>query len=130
VVLGLLHARATPLRTGDRKGLSPADPALAEAMARGRVLLTKRVDLWQGWVGFNLSHSLGAVAFGAFALAVGRSPASFAAQAAVCGPLSVAVSAAFLLIGVRYWFRTPIVGCAVACACFALSWLLRLAGLG
>ena len=126
VVLGLLHARGTPRATIDRKGLSPADPALAEAMARGRVLLTKQVDVWSGWVGFNLSHSLGAVAFGAFVLAVGRSADSFAAQAAVCGPLAVAVSGAFLAIGVRYWFRTPIAGCAIAFACFALSWVLRL----
>jgi hypothetical protein len=126
VVLGLLHARATPLATTDRKGLSPADPALADAMAHGRMLLTKRTDLWRAWVGFNLSHSLGAVAFGAFVLAVGRSAESFAAQAAVCGPLAVAVSGAFLAIGVRYWFRTPIAGCAVAFACFALSWVLRL----
>jgi hypothetical protein len=126
VVLGLLHARATPLSTTDRKGLSPADPALAEAMARGRVLLTRRIDVWRGWVGFNLSHSLGAVAFGAFVLAVGRSAPSFAAQAAVCGPLAVAVSGAFLAIGVRCWFRTPIAGCAIAFACFALSWIVRL----
>ena len=126
VVLGLLHARATPLSTTDRKGLSPADPALSEAMARGRVLLTKEVNVWAGWVGFNLSHSLGAVAFGAFVLSVGRSADSFAAQAAVCGPLAVAVSGAFLAIGVRYWFRTPIAGCAIAFACFALSWILRL----
>jgi hypothetical protein len=127
VVLGLLHARATPLSTTDRKGLSPADPALADAMARGRVLLTKQVDVWRGWVGFNLSHSLGAVAFGAFVLAAGRSAESFAAQAAVCGPLALVVSGAFLLLGVRYWFKIPIAGCALAFACFALSWLLRLA---
>ena len=128
VVLGLLHARATPLATTDRKGLSPADPTLAEAMARGRVLLTKHVDVWSGWVGFNLSHSLGAVAFGAFVLVVGRSAGSFAAQAAFCGPLAVAVSGAFLAIGLRYWFRTPIAGCAIAFACFALSWVVRIAG--
>jgi hypothetical protein len=130
VVLGLLHARATPLATTDRKGLSPADPTLAEAMARGRVLLTKHVDVWSGWVGFNLSHSLGAVAFGAFVLVVGRSAGSFAAQAAFCGPLAVLVSGAFLAIGLRYWFRTPIAGCAIAFACFALSWILSLLARG
>jgi hypothetical protein len=130
VVLGLLHARATPLATADRKGLSPADPALAEAMARGRVLMTRRVDLWSGWVGFNLSHSLGAVAFGAFVLLLGRSAESFAGQAAYAVPLAAAVSGAFLAIGVRYWFRTPIVGCAFAFGCFALSWILGLAGRG
>lgn len=128
VVLGLLHALATPLATSDRKGLAPADPSLAEAMARGRLRLTKRVDLWSGWVGFNLSHSLGAVAFGAFVLVVGRSADSYAAQAAFCGPLAVAVSGAFLALGLRYWFRTPIAGCAVAFACFALAWALQLAG--
>jgi hypothetical protein len=127
-VLGLLHARATPLATTDRKGLSPSDAALSEAMARGRVLLTKQVDVWSGWVGFNLSHSLGAVAFGAFVLVVGRSAGSYAAEVAFCGPLAVAVSGAFLAIGVRYWFRTPIIGCAVAFACFALAWVARLAG--
>jgi hypothetical protein len=128
VVLGLAHALATPLATGDRKGLSPADPALAEAMTRGRVLLTGRTDLWRCWVGFNLSHSLGAVAFGVSVLAVGRSAESYAAQAAVCGPLAVLVSGAFLAIGVRYWFRTPIAGCAIAFACFALAWAVRIAG--
>ncbi len=128
VVLGLAHALATPLAAGDRKGLSPSDPALAEAMTRGRVLLTGRTDLWRCWVGFNLSHSLGAVAFGAFVAAAGRSADSFAAQAAVCGPLAVLVSGAFLAIGLRYWFRTPIAGCAIACACFVLSWAVRTAG--
>ena len=128
LVLGLAHALATPLATTDRKGLSPSDPALAEAMARGRALLTNRTDLWRCWVGFNLSHSLGAVAFGAFVLVVGRSAPSYAAQAAFCGPLAVAVSGAFLALGLRYWFRTPIVGCAFAFACFALSWGVRIAG--
>jgi hypothetical protein len=99
-------------------------------MARGRVLLTKRVDVWSGWVGFNLSHSLGAVAFGAFVLLLGRSAESFAGQAAYAVPLAAAVSGAFLAIGVRYWFRTPIVGCAFAFGCFALSWILGLAGRG
>jgi hypothetical protein len=128
VVLGLAHALATPLASTDRKGLSPADPALAEAMTRARLLLTGRTDLWRCWVGFNLSHSLGAVAFGAFVLAVGRSAESYAAQATVCAPLAVLVSGAFLAIGLRCWFRTPIAGCAIAFACFALSWMVRIAG--
>lgn len=128
VVLGALHALATPFATGDRKGLSPADPATAEAMAGTRLLMTKRTDVWLCWVGFNLSHSLGAFAFGAFALVVGRSASSFASQAAFAAPLAVAVSGGFLAIGLRCWFRTPIAGCAFACGCFALSLGLRLAG--
>ena len=73
VFLGTAHAIFTPLRASDRKGLSPDDPALIDAMTRAHVRLTRRVDLWSTWIGFNLSHSLGAVLFGVFVLAIGRS---------------------------------------------------------
>jgi hypothetical protein len=39
------------------------------------------------WVGFNLSHSLGAITFGLFVLVVGRSSESFASQWTLCMPL-------------------------------------------
>ena len=87
LVLGILHARATPLAPGDRKGLSPRDPHLAESMQATTLLLTRRTDIWLAWVGFNLSHSLGAVAFAAFVLAVGLTPRVFAAASSVCEPL-------------------------------------------
>lgn len=126
VVLGLLHVLMTPLAVTDRKPLSPADPALAEAMARGRMRLTKATDVWRCWAGFNLSHGLGAAAFGAFVVTIGRSPESFAPQAAFCVPLAVLVSGAFLAIAVRFWFRTPIAGCAFSFACCLFSLLVRL----
>jgi len=125
IVLGLAHAVATPRTPAQAKGLSPRDPALREAMARDHVLLTRRTTLWLAWVGFNLSHSLGAVLFGAVILLIGRSPASFDAQAGVFLPLAVVVSATYLVLGARYWFRTPIVGISLASACFLASWVLR-----
>ena len=91
VVLGVAHAVATPQAVGERKGLSPADPALAEAMVRARPRLTGRTDMWRAWVGFNLSHSLGVVLFGALVLLMGRSPNVFAAQARLFVPLAVGV---------------------------------------
>jgi hypothetical protein len=121
VVLGTLHAFATPLTTTARRGLSPADPALAAAMKASRVLLTRRVDVWTGWVGFNLSHSLGAVGFGAFVVITGRTPEVFAMNASLAVPLALAVSLAYLVLGVRYFFRTPIVGICMASALFAAA---------
>lgn len=122
--LGTVHAFATPLAPSDRKGLTPTDPALPSAMAKSSVLLTRRTDMWLAWVGFNLSHSLGAVAFGLFVLVVGRSAESFAGQAALCVPLATAVAAIYVAIGMNYWFRTPIAGCALSLTCFAASWAL------
>ncbi len=128
VVLGMAHAFATPRVPAQSKGLSPRDPALREAMAKDTVLLTRRTSLWLAWVGFNLSHSLGAVLFGAVVLLVARSQASFQAQASVFLPLAIVVSGLYLLLGLRYWFRTPIVGIALSGVCFVASGVLFVIG--
>ena len=123
-MLGTAHALVTPLDPVKRKGLSPADAGLAEAMTRSALLLTRRTDMWEAWVGFNLSHSLGAAFFGVVVLLVGRSPAAFASAAALFVPLALLVSLAYLVLGVRYWFRTPIAGILVSVLLFSVSWLL------
>ena len=122
IFLGTAHAVFTPLKASDKKPLSPRDPQLIGAMTREHVILTRRVDLWSIWVGFNLSHSLGAVLFGVFAIVIGRSAESFAAQAAVCVPLATAVAATYLAIGLAYWFNRPNSGIAISLACFIASW--------
>ena len=124
IVLGLAHVVATPQTPADAKGLSPRDPALRDAMARDSVLLTRRTTLWLAWVGFNLSHSLGAILFGVVVVLIGRSRASFEAQGSVFLPLAMLVSATYLVLGVRYWFRTPIIGISLASVCFVVSWVL------
>jgi len=120
--LGTAHAVATPLSSSDRKGLTPRDPALIESMQKVSVLLTRRTDMWLTWIGFNLSHSLGVLVFAVCILVVGRSAESFAGQAAFCVPLATVVAALYVAIGLKYWFRTPIAGCAMSLACFAGSW--------
>jgi hypothetical protein len=80
--------------------------------------------MWLAWVGFNLSHSLGAITLGLFVLVVGRSPESFAGQATPCVPLATAVAAVYVVIGMKYWFRTPNAGCALSLVCFSASWAL------
>ena len=123
LLLGITHALSTPLRPADRKGLSPADPPLAEAMARTTLRLTRRTDMWRAWVGFNLSHGLGLVVLGTVILLVGRSEAAFRAQASLFVPFALLASGAYLLLATKYWFRTPIIGCALSLALFLSSWL-------
>lgn len=128
VVLGVAHALATPRTSAQAKGLSPRDLALREAMAKDTILLSRRTTLWLAWVGFNLSHSLGAVLFGTVILLVGRSQASFQEQAGVFLPFTVAVSGLYLVLGLRYWFTTPTIGFALSGICFIASWVLFIIG--
>ena len=114
LVLGTLHARATPTRTTEQKGLSPRDQGVAEAMSRTTPRLTARTDIWRAWVGFNYSHSLGAALFGLFVGLIGRSAESYAMNAALAVPLALGVALCYLVVGIKYWFRTPIIGIAPA----------------
>jgi hypothetical protein len=123
LVLGVAHAVLTPLAVTDRKGLSPSDAPLSSAMAKTPLLITKRTDMWLCWVGFNLSHSLGLVLLAAFVLVLGRSGVSFAQQARVCVPLAAIVSASYVCLAVKYWFRIPLIGCALSAGCFVASWV-------
>jgi len=124
IVFGLLHAAATPQTPAHAKGLSPREPTVRDAMAHDTILLTRRTTVWLAWVGFNLSHSLGLLLVGVVVVLIGRTSASFQAQAAVFLPLAVLVSATYVVLGVRYWFRTPIIGISLASVCFLVSWVL------
>jgi len=42
------------------------DPAVTKAMKNTSPILTKETTIWNAWVGFNASHSLGAILVAAF----------------------------------------------------------------
>ena len=128
VLLSLAHVCATPRTPAESKPFSPRDPTVRDAMAEETILLTPRTTLWLAWVGFNLSHSLGAMVFGVAVLLIGRSPASFQSEARVFVPLAVVVSGLYMVLGLRYWFRIPIVGSALSGVCFVASWILLVIG--
>ncbi len=97
-------------------------------MTTTALVLTRRTDMWLAWVGFNLSHSLGVVLFGVLVVLVGRSEAVFEVEGRVFLPLAVLVSTGYLALAVRFWFRTPILGCAASVLLFSVSWVLLLLG--
>jgi hypothetical protein len=128
LILGMAHAWATPWKPGQRKGVAFTDPDLAGRMAGSALLITRRTNAWLAWVGFNFSHSLGVVLFGAVVVLTGRSRQVFALEAPFFLPLALLVSAAFLCLAIRYWFRTPIVGTAASFLLFLASSVLALLG--
>ena len=79
--------------------------------------------MWSAWVGFNLSHSLGAVLFGAVAAAWSQWPPN--TMPAPWAWLPAAVGAVYLAVGLRWWFKVPNAGIAVATLSLALGALLR-----
>ena len=124
VLLGSLHALYTFLDMRNPRRIVPDDPLVITAMQASKIRLTRgESTMWQGWVGFNLSHSLGALMFAAACFIVAALFRIFAFSPWALFALA-AVSSLYLLMAVQYWFRIPIVGTALATACLTAAWLL------
>jgi hypothetical protein len=123
-LLGLLHALYTFADISRPRRLVPNDPAVMQAMSSSGVRLARGgTTMWRAWVGFNFSHSLGAILFGSACILVARSLPSLALpKPALLVP--VAIAALYLCLAIRYWFRIPAIGIATASLCFLFAWLL------
>jgi len=99
----------------------PRDSALVDAMKATSPMLTRQTTMWKAWIGFNASHSLGAILFAVIYIllaaqhmdVLGRSPALLL--------VGVATTYAYLWLAHRYWFRIPFTGIALAAACFTAA---------
>jgi energy-converting hydrogenase Eha subunit C len=123
-VLGLLHAWYTFRDIQRPRRIVPDDPAVTEAMRAAGVRLARGgTTMWRTWVGLNFSHSLGVVLFAACTIGLGLTLRSMPlSRTLLLAP--VAIGALYVLLAVRYWFRIPVAGTAVATACFVAAWVL------
>jgi energy-converting hydrogenase Eha subunit C len=123
-VLGLLHAWYTFRDIRRPRRMVPDDSAVTEAMRATGVRLSRGgTTMWRTWVGLNFSHSLGAVLFAACTIGLGLTLRSMPlSRTVLLAP--VAIGALYVLLAVRYWFRIPAAGTAIATACFLAAWVL------
>jgi hypothetical protein len=79
--------------------------------------------MWKAWIGFNASHSLGAMVFAAFYLILAIGHPQLLRDSPAFVVLALATGLAYLAVAFKYWFRIPLTGIAVATACFAIATL-------
>jgi len=104
--------------------LLPRDQGAIDAMKGTTLVLTRQTTIWDAWIGFNGSHSLGAMLLAAIYLLLAvqhmevlvRSP-SLLLPGVVAGMIYVWLAHA-------YWFRTPFIGVTIATACFVAAVVL------
>ena len=82
--------------------------------------------MWQAWVGFNFSHSLGVLLFGALAITTGAAVAMMPVPGLLL-LLLFFIGLVYVLIGALYWFSIPIAGAALGTTCLLLAWLAYIA---
>jgi hypothetical protein len=87
-------------------------------------VLTKRLTLWNAWVGFNASHSSGAMFIGTINIILSIGNFEIYQQNHLLLLLNTATAAFYLFLAIRYWFRIPILGMLIATICYLVSSVL------
>lgn len=96
LLLGLVHL----LYTFRGRRLHPRDADLEARMRDAPLVMTRRTTMWRAWIGFNASHSFGAMSFGA-----------------IYG-YRVAILAGYAFLCWRYFFRAPLRWILIAAALY------------
>lgn len=84
----------------------------------------EKPSIWRFWLGFNVSHGLGAFAFGVLCLLIAGYDFELVERIGGLQPLTIAVSAAYFAIALRYWFNAVMLLTGAASICFVLAAVL------
>lgn len=101
--------------------LLPRDPALRQAMERVHPVITTQTTMWRAWIGFNASHSMGAILFGLVYGYLALAHGELLLQSVPLQAIGLAMLAGYALLATPYWFITPQIGIGVALASYVFS---------
>lgn len=100
------------------------DPTVTEAMKGTSPILTRETTLWKAWIGFNASHSLGAMVFAGVYIPLSFSHFSVIQNSVWFSTLPVFVGLSYLVLAKKYWFKIPFVGILASTVCFLAAAIL------
>jgi len=121
LLLGLIHL----LYTFRGSKLHPRDTSLKARMSEISPVLTRETTMWSTWVGFNASHSFGAILFGLVYgyLALAHSPFLF--QSTFLLLVGLLFLGGYVFLGKFYWFSVPYRGIVLSTALYVSALVVQ-----
>ena len=107
--------------------LYPRDPELRARLEQVPLVLTRQTTMWRAWVGFNASHSLGALLFGTIYGYLAVVHRALLLQSWFLLSLGLLTLVAYAFLGKRYWFSVPFRGILLAAVFYVGALVLALA---
>ncbi|PRC93262.1 LIC_13387 family protein [Solimicrobium silvestre] len=110
LLLGLAHLAITYL--GNK--LHPRDAELTERLKTTSPVISRRTSIWNAWIGFNASHSLGAILFGVMFGYLAAQQPMLLFHSYFLGLTGLVTLCAYLTMAKLYWFKLPFQGISLA----------------
>jgi hypothetical protein len=81
-------------------------------------------SMWRVWLGIHISHGLGIFTFGLLCLLIATHDFTLVERIDAIRPLTIAFSAAYLALSLRFFFYVPAIITGTATACFTVATVL------
>ena len=124
--IGLVLGSAHLVYTFVGSKLKPRDPTLQTHMSQVQLVLTRETTVWKAWIGFNASHSLGIILFGAVYSYLAVTYPTTLFQSTFLVALGGVFLFTFVILAKVYWFSVPFAGVVLAFASYvagiAVAW--------
>jgi len=117
LVLGVIHLCYTFFTTK----FDPRNKDLIDEMKNTSPRLTNQTTMWKAWIGFNASHSSGAIFIGLINIILPIENFSVLENSFFLSVSTIAASVFYLWLARKYWFSVPFGGILLATGCFILS---------
>lgn len=92
-----------------------------ELMKQDSPILTKETTMWKAWIGFNASHSLGAIFIGLVNIIISLECFEFYQKSCGLLLLNNLTICFFLFLAKKYWFKVPLIGVLISAFCFTIA---------
>ena len=113
-VLGFMHL----VYTFFTNKFNACDENVTNAMKDTSPILTKETTMWRAWIGFNASHSLGAMLVPAFYVPLALMDMAVIRENVWFSILPVIIGFSYLVLAKKYWFKIPSLGILISTVCF------------
>jgi hypothetical protein len=117
LLLGLIHL----VYTFSGTKLHPRDAVLQARLKEVSPIITRETTMWKAWLGFNASHSYGAILFGLVYGYLALAHASFLFQSTFLLLLGLLLLTGYAFLGKVYWFSIPFRGIVLSTALYVAA---------
>ena len=117
LILGVIHL----IYTFFTNKFLARDGETTEKMKSTSPVLTKETTVWDAWIGFNASHSVGAIFIGLINIILVFQYFEVYQSSFSVLLLDICASIFYLFLAKKYWFKIPLIGILIATSCFIIA---------
>jgi hypothetical protein len=122
-IMGALHLRGTLYFNV----LHPRNEKLVTDMKASTLILTDKLNMWSSWIGFNATHSSGAIFLGVVNFYLAYRYFEILQSDPFFFLFTIVTMGFYVWVAKKYWFNTVLVLLSIALLCFVSAAVLSAA---